>query len=30
MDRWDILEYAATIIFIAACVLVGALVLPWY
>jgi hypothetical protein len=30
MDRWDLLEYGVTIAFIAACILIGAFVLPWY
>lgn len=29
MDRWDLLEYTVTILFIAACIAIGAFVLPW-
>lgn len=30
MDKWDVLEYAITLLLIAAAILVGAFVLPWY
>ena len=30
VDKWDVLEYAVTILFIAACIAIGAFILPWY